>query len=127
MTIDGIAPWAINFEKLDKDGDPTGTALQSGAKFTAFAYLDSGEYIFEVTDGKVVSECVFSKLQVQGNAFVGGLAYAGPTSASSIPPLNKSCSAALGVGQAVNQTQSQSGSWAKMGLPFGNTPCCLPR
>lgn len=108
MTIDGLAPWAINFDKLDKDGDPTGSATQSGAKFTAFAYLDNGEYVFEVTDGKIVTDCVFVKLQVQGNAFVGGKAYSGDANSNSIPPLNKACSAALGSGQAVQQPQPQT-------------------
>jgi hypothetical protein len=113
MTIDGLAPWAINFEKLDKDGDPTGPATQSGVKSTAFAYLDNGEYVFEITDGKVVTDCVFTKLQVQGNAFVGGKAYSGDANSNSIPPLNKACSAALGGGQPVVQPtmQAQNLSW----------------
>lgn len=108
MTIDGLAPWAISFEKLDKDGDPTGPATQSGVKSTAFAYLDNGEYVFEITDGKIVTDCVFTKLQVQGNAFVGGKAYSGDANSNSIPPLNKACSAALGGGQAVQQPQPQA-------------------
>jgi hypothetical protein len=108
MTVDGLAPWAINFDKLDKDGDPTGTATQSGVKSTAFAYLDNGEYVFEITDGKVVTDCVFTKLQVQGNAFVGGKAYSGVANSNSIPSLNKACSAALGGGQAVTQIQPQA-------------------
>jgi hypothetical protein len=115
MTIDGLAPWAINFEKLDKDGDPTGSALQSGVKSTAFAYLDSGEYIFEVTDGKTVYECVFTKLQVQGNAYVGGQAYSGAANSNSLPKMDKSCSAALGAAQGGTQTQgatqAQNLSW----------------
>jgi hypothetical protein len=113
MTIDGLAPWAISFEKLDKDGDPTGPATQSGVKSTAFAYLDNGEYVFEITDGKVVTDCVFTKLQVQGNAFVGGKAYSGDANSNSIPPLNKSCTAALGGGQAASQPtmQAQTLSW----------------
>ncbi len=113
MTIDGLAPWLVNFEKLDKDGDPTGTAVQSGVKSTAFAYLDNGEYVFEITDGKVVTDCVFTKLQVQGNAFVGGKAYSGDAKSNSIPPLNKACSAALGGTQAATQPtpQAQNLSW----------------
>jgi hypothetical protein len=108
MTIDGLAPWAINFEKLDKDGDPTGPATQSGVKSTAFAYLDNGEYVFEITDGKTVTDCVFTKLQVQGNAFVGGKAYSGDANSNSIPSLNKACSAALGSGQTAQQPQPQA-------------------
>lgn len=113
MTIDGLAPWAINFDKLDKDGDPTGPATQSGVKSTAFAYLDNGEYVFEITDTKIVTDCVFTKLQVQGNAFVGGKAYSGDANSNSIPPLNKACSAALGGGQAAPQAtpQAQNLSW----------------
>ncbi len=111
MTIDGLAPWAINFEALDK-GDPTGSAVQSGAKFVAFAYQDKDGYEFEISDDINVYFCTFASLQVQGNAFVGGKAYAGPKSANSIPSLKKSCSAAIGSSASANpNTGGSSLSW----------------
>jgi hypothetical protein len=108
LTIDGLAPWTINFEKLDKDGDPTGSALQAGAAFTAFAYKDTDGYVFETIDGKTRYDCVFTTLQPQGNAFVGGKAYSGAASASSLSNLEKSCSAAIRGGQTTPQAQQLS-------------------
>ncbi len=108
LTIEGLAPWAINFEKLDKDGDPTGSAVQAGASFTAFAYQDKDGYVFETNDGKTIYDCVFTTLVVQGNAFVGGTAFAGPSNSSSLPSLKKACSAALGGAQTVAQAVNLS-------------------
>jgi hypothetical protein len=111
MTIDGLAPWLINFESLDK-GDPTGRAVQSGAKFVAFAYQDKDGYEFELSDDVNVYFCTFASLQVQGNAFIGGKAYGGPKSANSIPSLNKSCSAAIGSSaSASTNTAGSTLSW----------------
>ena len=112
MTIDGLAPWAVNFEKLDKDGDPTGPAVQGSAQFTGFAYKNKDGYVFEVVDRTTVYDCIFATLQIQGNAFVGGKAYSGASNANSLPPLNKSCSAALGASAGnQNSNQAQNLSW----------------
>jgi hypothetical protein len=117
LTIDGLLPWAINFDKLDKDGDPTGTALQSGAKFVAFAYKDKDGYEFELSDDTTVYFCTFATLQIQGNAFIGGKAYGGPKNAQSIPSLKKSCSAAIGSSASATTNTSSS----TLGGIFGNT------
>ncbi len=117
MTIDGLAPWAVNFEKLDKDGDPTGTATQNGAPFVAFAYKDGEKYKFEIDDKNTSYLCVFTSLQIQGNAFVGGKAFSGPASATSLSSLNKSCSAAFGTNSTVapnpnpNPVSNQAPVW----------------
>jgi hypothetical protein len=102
VTIDGLAPWAINFDKLDKTGDPAGSAVQSGASFDAAAYKDADGYEFEIADRNNVYFCTFTSLQVQGNAFVGGKAYGGPVTAQSVPSLNKSCSASIGASTSAN-------------------------
>jgi hypothetical protein len=112
VTIDGLAPWAINFEKLDKDGDPIGSALQGGAKFVAAAFKDNDGYEFGLTNDTTVFFCTFSTLQVQGNAFVGGQSYSGLKSAQSIPSLKKSCTAAIGSSANTSNTNQTSNlSW----------------
>jgi hypothetical protein len=119
MTIDGLAPWAINFEKLDKDGDPTGTATQSGVAFTAFAFKDTGVAgAFQVINNQTNESyyCAFKTLEVKGNAFVGGVAlYQAKGGQASV--MNKTCTAAIG--SSVNTNTNTGGS--TLGGIFGTT------
>lgn len=106
VTIDGLTPWIINFEKLDQDGDPTGTGTQNGASFTVYAFKDTGVAgVFQMANRQTGESyfCIFKTLQVQGNAFVGGIATNKPKGGQS-SNLNKSCTASNGSISASNQT-----------------------
>ena len=99
LTIDGLAPWAINFTKLDSDGDPTGSATQNGVTKTAFAFtipVNTGRRYFQVFDARAVYYCIFpNAVQVSGSSLIGGQAFTAPTPDADAVPMNKACTAAI--------------------------------
>jgi serine protease Do len=97
ITIDGLAPWTINFTKLDSDGDPTGTATQNGVTKTAFAFtVQSGQRYFQVFDAQSVYYCVFpNAVQSSGSSLIGGRAFTAPTPDANAINMNKACVATI--------------------------------
>ena len=97
VTIDGLAPWVINFRALDQDGDPTGTALQNGVSRAALAFTSDGLKIFGLAgDNNAQYLCVFAaNAQANGATLAGGTALLLPQGANSPQNLNKSCTATL--------------------------------
>ncbi len=99
LTIDGFAPWALNFTKLDSDGDPTGTGTQNGVAKPVFAYAtQSGAYRFQVFDSRstAVYVCDFPRnTPISGSSINGGVAGSAPNSDSNLTPLNRTCSVTI--------------------------------
>ncbi|MFN3265487.1 MAG: hypothetical protein ACK41E_01480 [Deinococcales bacterium] len=98
LTIDGLAPWALQFTKLDSDGDPTGTGVQNGDSKPVFAYrLQSGTFRFQVFDSRsAVYVCDFpASIRPNGATVSGGAAGFAPNQDANLTSLNKSCSVTL--------------------------------
>jgi serine protease Do len=98
LNIDGFAPWALQFTKLDSDGDPTGTGTQNGVSKNVFAYkLQSGAFRFQVFDAQnVVYVCDFpTSVRFNGMTVTGGAAGTAPNSDANLTSLNRSCSVTL--------------------------------
>ncbi len=98
MTIEGLAPWTLNFTKLDGDGDPTGTGTQNGVSKTVFAFTEpNGRRFFQVFDARnTVYYCIFpNAIQVSGSSLVGGNAFSAPSPDANAAPLNKSCTVTI--------------------------------
>jgi serine protease Do len=97
MTIDGLAPWTINFTKLDSDNDPTGTATQNSVTKTAFAFtVQSGQRYFQVFDAQSVYYCVFpNAVQRNGSSLIGGQAFTAPNPDANTTNMNRTCTATI--------------------------------
>ncbi len=98
LIIDGLAPWTLNFTKLDSDGDPTGTGVQNGTSKPVFGYLlQSGTYRFQVFDARnAIYVCDFPRNPtINGATISGGAAGTAPNPDTNLTPLNKSCSVTL--------------------------------
>jgi serine protease Do len=93
LTIDGLAPWTINFTKLDSDNDPTGTSTQNGVTKTAFAFtVQSGQRYFQVFDAQSVYYCVFpNAVQRNGSSLIGGQAFTAPNPEANATNMNRAC------------------------------------
>ena len=97
LTIDGLAPWTINFTKLDSDNDPTGTSTQNGVTKTAFAFtVQSGERYFQVFDAQSVYYCIFpNAVQRNGSSLIGGRAFTAPNPEANATNMNRACVATI--------------------------------
>jgi hypothetical protein len=98
LTIDGLALWALDFTKLDSDGDPTGTGTQNGVAKTAFAFTaQDGSRYFQVFDAQnTVYYCIFpNRPQVSGASFVGGRAFSAPNPQANATNMNRACSTTI--------------------------------
>jgi serine protease Do len=97
LNIDGLAPWTLDFTKLDSDGDPTGTGTQNGVAKTVFAFTDSGDRYFQVFDARdTVFYCVFpNRPQISGSSFVGGRAFTAPNPQANATNMNRACNVTI--------------------------------
>jgi serine protease Do len=98
LNIDGLAPWALDFTKLDSDGDPTGTGTQNGVSKTVYAFtVQDGSRYFQVFDAQnTVYYCIFpNRPQVSGSSFVSGRAFSAPDPQASATNLNRACSVTI--------------------------------
>jgi hypothetical protein len=94
MTIDGLAPWALNFTKLDDEGDPTGTGTQNGTSKPVYAYaLQSGTFRFQVFDARnIIYFCDFPRnTPINASSVTGGSAGTAPNPDANVTSLGKSC------------------------------------
>jgi serine protease Do len=97
VQIDGLPAWKATFEKLDQDGDPTGSATQGGKQFVIFSLsLNSGGYRFQMADNTGSYFCDFSgSSSVNGQRLVQGKAFRSTKGSNDLQDLNKSCTATL--------------------------------
>jgi serine protease Do len=102
VQIDGLTPWTLNFNEVDKDGDPTGPATQGNKKFVAFALrYDDGWFGFGMADATGAYFCDFENGQsVNGSRLTNGLALRREKGAEKSQDLKKSCTATLVSGNA---------------------------
>lgn len=103
ITLQGLAPWTLQFTELDSDGDPTGSATQNGVRTDTYAFrMQGGVSRFQMVspDRNGSFFCDFTALQVSGNSFVGGRSGRStrdPNGGGNVfSSLNTSCTAALG-------------------------------
>ncbi|MFN3266301.1 MAG: hypothetical protein ACK41E_05610 [Deinococcales bacterium] len=96
VTIDGLAPWVITFREIDKDGDPNGTAVQSGVSRPAVAFASDGIKVFLMAGANNTNYyCLFAaNVQPQGATFSGGQG-ASKVGDGQVTSLGKSCTATL--------------------------------
>jgi serine protease Do len=109
LTIDGFAPWALQFTRLDSDGDPTGTGTQNGVAKNVFAFAASASlFRFQVFDAQnTVYYCDFPRnAQPNGATFGGGNASSASTPQAQPTPLNRVCSVTLLSSALLSQSSS---------------------
>lgn len=95
LTIDGLAPWSLVFDKSNQDGI-SGRATQNGVPNNTFAFVDSGENWFQVFGNNLVYFCVFpARPQINGASLVGGQAFSAPDPNAQLTRLNRGCTATL--------------------------------
>ncbi len=99
MTIEGMPTWTMNLTRLDKDGDPTGTASQAGInqQFIAYAYQDEDQFLFHVESQREESfACVFEDpIKFQNSTLSEGVSLNSPPTSDSWRKLEKSCTVTL--------------------------------
>jgi serine protease Do len=97
VQIDGLPAWKATFEKLDQDGDPTGSATQGGKQFVIFSLsLNSGGYRFQMADNAGSYFCDFpGSSSINGQRLVQGKAFRSTKGSNDLQDLNKSCTATL--------------------------------
>jgi hypothetical protein len=97
ITIEGLAPWVVLFQELNKDNEPSGTGLQNGLARKVLAYLNNGLKIFAMAgENDVIYYCAFAAtVQPVGATLSGGVAYQEPKGAQQPTAMNRSCSASL--------------------------------
>jgi serine protease Do len=97
VKIDGLPVFKLTFEKLDKDGDPTGPATQGNKSFVAFAYsLEDGSYVLEMVDNSGSYFCNFETASsISGLKLVKGLTFRKEKGAEKVQDLKKTCIATL--------------------------------
>ena len=110
VQIDGLPAWKATFEKLDQDGDPTGSATQGSKQFVIFSLsLNSGGYRFQMADNTGSYFCDFSNSSsVNGQRLVQGKAFRSAKGSKELQDLNKSCTATLAA-DGSNVTGGSSG------------------
>jgi hypothetical protein len=95
LTIDGLAPWTMVFDKTNQDG-VSGKATQNGVTGNTFAFVDGGENWFQVSGSNLVYFCIFpARPQVNGSSLVGGQAFSAPDPNAQLTRLNRGCTATL--------------------------------
>jgi hypothetical protein len=95
LTIDGLAPWTMVFDKTNQDG-VSGKATQNGVSGNTFAFVDGGENWFQVSGGNLVYFCIFpARPQISGSSLVGGQAFSAPNPNAQLTRLNRACTATL--------------------------------
>jgi hypothetical protein len=95
LTIDGLAPWTMVFDKTNQDG-VSGRATQNGVSGNTFAFVDGGENWFQVSGGNLIYFCIFpARPQVSGASLVGGQAFSASNPNAQLTRLNRACTATL--------------------------------
>lgn len=96
LTIDGLAPWALNFTKLDSDGDPTGTGTQNGVAKNVYAFSDGSIFRFQVFDAQnTVFYCDFPNTRPTTATVIGGSAFTAPNPQTRASAMNRACSVTI--------------------------------
>jgi serine protease Do len=100
MTIEGLAAWTIQYNRLDQDQDPTGPATQANSSqgFTSYAYEDDeGRFLFHVENQRNEAwACAFEDpVQFKDQTLSEGEALNSPPSADNWNPMRRACTATL--------------------------------
>jgi serine protease Do len=96
VTIAGLEPWTLEFQKLDRDGDPEGISKQGAFSGPAFAFADGSDKVFQFFSNAGGYWCVFANNAVFSGATIsGGRAFFRATNAQSPSPMNRDCSATI--------------------------------
>ncbi len=117
ITIEGLSPWVVLFQDLNKDNELSGTGLQNGLARRVLAYLNNGLKIFAMAgENDVIYYCAFAaNIQAVGATLSGGVAYQEPKGAQQPTAMNRSCSATLTAQQlllgAGQQLETRGASW----------------
>jgi serine protease Do len=105
MTIEGLPTWTINLTRLDQDGDPTGTASQTGTSqsFIAYAYEDDGTFFFHVESQRNEAfACTFEDpITVKDSTLSEGIALNSPPNADGWTSMRRPCTVSLGSSSSV--------------------------
>jgi serine protease Do len=129
VQIDGLPAWKATFEKLDQDGDPTGSATQGSKQFVIFSLsLNSGGYRFQMADNTGSYFCDFpSSSSVNGQRLVQGKAFRSAKGSNELQDLNKSCTATLAAdGSNVNGGTSSGTSGGTAASTLAWPPKVVP-
>ena len=104
VKIDGLTQWTLTFDKLDQDGDPTGSAVQGSKQFATFAFkLEDGWFSFQIADNTGSFFCDFENASsINGLRLVNGAAFRKDKGAQKATDLKKSCTATLVSGNAMS-------------------------
>jgi serine protease Do len=97
VQIDGLPVWTLSYDKVDQDGDPTGTAKQGSKQFSTFAFLlDDGWFRFQISDNTGSYYCDFENASsLSGSRLVKGLAFRKDKNSENVQDLKKGCTATL--------------------------------
>lgn len=72
VTITGLEPWTLEFQKLDRDGDPEGIGKQGAFSGPTFAFSDGSEKLFQFFGNAGAYWCVFENNAVFNGASISG-------------------------------------------------------
>jgi serine protease Do len=96
VTVAGLEPWTLEFQKLDRDGDPEGIGKQGTYSGPAFAFADGSEKLFQFFNNSGAFWCVFANNAVFSGATIsGGRAFARPTGQQAPSAMNRDCNATI--------------------------------
>jgi serine protease Do len=111
VQIDGLPAFKLTFDKLDQDGDPTGSATQGNKQFAIFAFLlDDGWYRFQISDANGSYYCDFENASsLNGSKLVKGLAFRKEKNVEKVQDLKKGCVATLAAGGSDVAAGQQTG------------------
>jgi serine protease Do len=102
VKIDGLSPWTVNFDEVNKDGYPTGPATQGNKQFIGVALrYDDGWFGFAMVDETGIYFCDFENDQsINGLRLIKGIGLRREKGAEKSQDLKKACTATLVSGNA---------------------------
>jgi hypothetical protein len=97
VSVEGLSPWNLVFDALDRDGDPTGTGRQGSYSSPTYAFTESdGSKTFQFFGTNGTYWCIFARTATPtGASFLNGQTRFRANNTQNSQALGRSCSATL--------------------------------